>query len=174
MGATKRLMLLGEDEAHIIFLRTVCEGIGVAKRDIYAIALPSGGDAKRYVDNQFEIASKEVTRKLRRQENAALLVMRDLDNELVPPFSSPSQSIVTLFPKWCVDTWIECLLEERWCDESKRMRSRNGTEAASSRQAARRLSELLNEGEVPDYLAPRLREALLELRSFRKLWRNYA
>ncbi len=82
MGATRRVIILGEDEAHITFLRTVCAGIGVALRDVHAIGLPAGGDAKRYVDIQFEITSAEVTRKLRRQEKAALLVMRDLDNQM--------------------------------------------------------------------------------------------
>lgn len=50
MGATRRVILLGEDEAHITFLRAVCAGIGVATRDVHAIGLPAGGDAKRYVD----------------------------------------------------------------------------------------------------------------------------
>ena len=174
MGATRRLILLGEDEAHITFLCTVCAGIGVALRDVHAIGLPAGGDAKRYVDNQFAITSAEVTRKLRRQEKAALLVMRDLDNQMSPPFRSAEPSIVTLFPKWSIDTWIECLLENRSCSESMSVRPVGGTEVAKSRLAAKCLANLLNEAETPDYLPSRLIEALLALRNFREFWRDDA
>lgn len=100
--------------------------------------------------------------------------MRDLDNQPSPPFRSEALSIVTLFPKWSVDTWIVCLLENRSCSESTSMRPVGGTEAEKSRLAAKRLANLLNEAGTPDYLPSRLSDAILALRNFREFWRQDA
>jgi hypothetical protein len=125
MTGRKRAVILGEDRAHIAFVRDVLIGLGIEARDVHVVEPAAGrGAGEAYVRYKFPEEVKAISKRAARQKGLALIAVVDADTvgllrrrrDLIEAASEEYREgdrltapAVVLVPQRNIETWLYAL-----------------------------------------------------------------
>ncbi|MDX2270047.1 MAG: hypothetical protein NW208_18235 [Bryobacter sp.] len=165
MGDTRRIVILGEDQAHRNFARGLLLGLRYERRDLHEENLPAGGSGQSYVIRKYPEVREEFLRKQRMNRKCALIAFLDLDSG---EYSLTGNELCLLIA-YCrrnVETWIHALIEDDVVDEETNYKPRQ-TDLAIATKAGGLLASALIDGNIDDKWPTQLRLFANRVQSFR-------
>jgi hypothetical protein len=128
------ILVLCEDAAMGVFVRSALIALGYSKRSIRPLQIPRGiGDAKQFISQQLPQAYSGLQQYRQKNDSVkrALLVVSDADNETVDgrirqltsncdPSPKAADGVAFLIPKWAIETWVQ-YLSQGCADETRRI-----------------------------------------------------
>lgn len=163
-----RFILLGEDHAHVNFVRRWLLSEGITARQIMPrkVAADATGDGgEKYVRQQFPAEVQYYRAKANHQRIALIVVIdadldavarrqRQLDETLDESPSQPAERIALVVPRRNIETWLTVLLDPSAAvDEDTDFKHRfRGRTSEACTDAGPRFAEVLHRGPQPSDL----------------------